>query len=235
MNKSSFLLITLLVFTGTLTEAQESGKSDPASFFEKAKFLNGNLTGLLSKTVKYPDKAFFNNVEGDVIFSFVIKKDGKLDSISILKSPDMLLTTSSITAFDLIEGDWSPYRINGTPTDKRYLLIFRYRIFMNSQPPDYKNAAAKNFEKLKYEKALKLYDSAIENNKWDFSLFESRARLKETMGNPMSARQDYQTSSDLRNNVIGVVNVNIIGRTRTESKTVVVHSGPGRTRPINLP
>jgi Gram-negative bacterial TonB protein C-terminal len=214
MNKSVILLISIFILWHAHVEAQKTRSSDSTQTFEKAKYLKGDLTEFLSKNVKYPDEAYLNKIEGDVIFSFVINKAGRLDNLSLVKSPDLILSTNSISAFNLIDGQWSPSLIDGRPADKRYSLIFRYRVYINSQPPDYKKTAEKNAKKQKFEKALKLYDSAIKDNKYDFILFESRARIKEILGDTEGARQDQLLSENLKKEVMAVVNINAVGITR---------------------
>lgn len=214
MKYSAILITAILFFPGPIVDAQKIQMSDTTQSFEKAKYLEAALKEFLETNVKYPDAAFLNKIKGDVIFSFVIKKDGRLDSLSLVKSPDFILTTNSVDGFKLIDGKWSPTIIDGRPADMRYSLVFRYRIYLNTQPPDYKKMAERNIKKLKFDKALKLYDEAIEDNRYDFSLFESRARVKETLADSVGARQDQAIAEKLKKEIMAVVNINAVGITR---------------------
>jgi tetratricopeptide (TPR) repeat protein len=116
-----------------------------------------------------------------------------------------------------IKDEWSPCKINGEPVDKKYFIIFRFRSYLYSQPPNYKEKAEKLFKKEKYEKALLNYDKAINENKYDYKLFESRSELKKLMGDTEGARIDSLESIRLQNEVISVVDIAMISIT-TEKK-----------------
>ena len=50
-------------------------KTDSAAY-AKAKYLKEDLTGFLLKNTRYPRGSMGENSQGDVIYSFVINKDG---------------------------------------------------------------------------------------------------------------------------------------------------------------
>ncbi len=195
--------------------------------FEKARYLKENMTRYLFKTVKYPEALLTKNIQGDVVLSLKITRNGKLDSLAILKSPDFSLSTSAIVAINSLEKEWSPTRINDSPVDRNYLIIFRYRIYLETQPADFKTKAVEYFKEQKYEKALKLFNKAIKDNQYDFELFEYRSKIKETLGDSEGSKQDYITSINFKNEVMSIVNVYARGvrtiRTiRTETRIVTV-------------
>ena len=91
---------------------------------------------------------------------------------------------------------------------------------VHTQPPDYKERTDKLIDKEKYERALKLYDKAIDDNQYDYELFESRSKVKEILGDTDGAEMDHLDSGRLRNEIISVVNIRAIGVTGTEKRMV---------------
>ena len=202
-------------------------KPDSTSTIVKAEFLKENLTTFLHKNTKYPGSALQNNIEGDVILSFVIRKDGKLDSLLAISSPDMVLSRSAFESFKLTDGKWSPTVDDNGPIDKKYLIVFRYRMSMNIGPTDYKADADGYFKKQKFEKALKNYNRAIEDNQYDAEAFESRAKVKEKLGELEGSKQDYKTSQLLKNEIMTYVDVIAVGVRREVRIISTTTSMPG--------
>jgi hypothetical protein len=186
----------------------------PDSSVVQAKYLKGDLTGFLSGQVKYDAEALRLNIYGDVLFSFTINKDGRLVNLNLQSSPDFGLTNSSMTAMKTIVEGWSPALINNVPADKKYLIVFRYRIYLNTTPRDYSREVNKLIEKGKYERALTLCREATASNMYDFSMVELRSQIKEKLGDIEGAKNDRQAALKLREEIITVVNVYAIGVTR---------------------
>jgi tetratricopeptide (TPR) repeat protein len=205
-------------------------KSDSTSNLIKAKYLKEDLTTFLRKNTKYPLSALQNNIEGDVILSFVIRKDGKLDSLLAISSPDMVLSRSAFDSFKLTDGKWSPTVDNNVPVDKKYLVVFRYRMSMNVRPTDYKADADDYFKKQKLDKALKNYNRAIEDNQYNAEAFESRAKVKEMLGQLEGSTQDYKTSQLLKNEIMTYVDVIAVGVRREVRIISTTTSMPGVAR-----
>ncbi len=220
MKNFSILFIITFLLLNNVVKGQASKETDTTSTIENAHYLNGDLSKLLPLNIKYPLNALRNNIEGDVIISLLINKHGKLDSLNILISPDIMLSTSSITPFEDLENEWSPCKINGIPINKKYLIVFRYRIYMNTEPPEYKKQAEKYFEKQKYKKALRFYNSAIKDNEYDYELFKNRSEIKELLGDIEGSKQDSLEATRIKNGIISCVDVTVVGIHRTEKRVV---------------
>ena len=215
MRKTIILFVTVFLTFSTLVNSQTIQESDSISNFEKAIYLKEDLAKYFQQNVRYPIEALKKKVQGDVILSFVINRDGTLDSLALISSPDLLLSTSTIDAFDTLDGEWSASKMNENPFDKKYLIVFRYRFYMESVPQTNRSRAGKYFEKEKYDKALSFYSKAIEDNKYDFELFESRSRIKKTLGDIDGSKQDLKTSIILDSEIMLVIDMIALGRTRT--------------------
>ena len=220
MSKFPILFFTTFLFLNTEVISQISQEPDTILTIENAKYLNGDITKLLQSELKYPIEALKNSIEGDVIISFIINKHGKLEDLTILESPDIILSTCSLVSFDKIKNEWNPCKINGNSINKKYLLVFRYRIYLNTEPPEYKKKAGKFVDNQKYERALKYYNKAIKENSFDFELFESRSKIKELLEDTIGAKQDSIESVKIKNEIITFIDMAAIGITRKVEKSV---------------
>jgi len=215
-----FLLFSLAV------KGQSSNDSTAISNIENASYLNGDLTKILKKLTRYPVEEASKGVKGDVVISFNIMADGKIDSLIIESSPSKRLSANSLVSFDQLKGKWNPYKVNGTPINKKYLLVFRYRYYLDTSPPEYKKKAAQFISKEKYDKALKVLNKAIKDNKYDYTLFELRSKVKEKLGDIKGSKTDFEKALHLKSEIISLVKVDMIGKMRralkykTETRTI---------------
>ena len=202
MQRMTILLTTVFLFFNSHVICQILSEPDTMQLFENAKYPSGEIAKLMKSKIYYPVEGLKNNIQGDVILEFIIDSIGKIDSVIIQSSPDFALSTSAILAFNYLEDTWNPCKINGEPITKKYQVVIRYRIYLNSEPPVYKKKAYDFFMKQKYESALKNVDKAIKVNPYDYELFEFRSKLKEILGDKENAKIDYTTSLQIKNKII---------------------------------
>lgn len=198
----AFLSLALIVF------GQHDQRQDSILPNKKAANAFGNVTELLAKNANFPVDQLGPNVsgsEGDVILSLVIGKVGKSDSLSIVSSVGKSFSTSALVAFSKLPDEWSPAIINHQPADKRYLIVFRYRKYLDTQPYDYKGKIEQLLSREKYKEALKQLNRAINDNRYDSELFESRSRAKQLLGDAEGATADRLTSMRLSEEVLSLV------------------------------
>lgn len=187
---------------------------------EKANYLKEDINAFLSKNTRYSKENLMNKVEGDIILSFRITKEGQLDSIQVESAKEPSLAASAITALSQVAGyKWSPAKVNNVPVDKRYKIVFRYRQFVNEEPFDYTDRAKHLIEKEKYDKALKTCDNGIEESQFDAALYELRSQAKMKLGDTPGGQQDHAIALTLDEEVMTVVNVYVIGVTRPVTTT----------------
>lgn len=96
------------------TAMAQTAKSDtiPASF------PGGNkaMTAYIQKNLKYPQPSINNGIEGVVNVRFLVKTDGALDKLSIVRLVDPDLEAEAIR---LVKGmpAWNPATVDGKPID----------------------------------------------------------------------------------------------------------------------
>jgi tetratricopeptide (TPR) repeat protein len=190
-------------------------KPDSFTRYEKAKYLKEDLNKFLSINTKYPFAEMTNMINGDVVFSFIISWNGKLESLALKDYPNASFLNSSKIAINSLDGEWSPAKLNEVPVDKKYLIVFRFRTYLERKPFDYKAQGLNLFKKQKYERALKTFNSGIEDNKYDYELYELRSKVKEMLGDNEGAKNDQLNSLRLKDEIMSIIDITAIGVRRT--------------------
>ena len=211
MNKHSYFLTLFFLLSSLPLIGQNGEMTDDEAGINSKKDINI----FLIKNTRYPLECLKNNIAGDVVFSLAINKAGLLDSLALVLSPDKSLTTNSFSSLRKLAEKWRPVRNDSIEIDKKYLIVFRYRIFVDNDPPDYQKRAENYLVKQNYEKALKLYDKAVQKNIYDQRLYAERAEIKKILGDEEGALQDLQIVERLENNILALISITAIKKTRT--------------------
>ncbi|HLN21020.1 MAG TPA: energy transducer TonB, partial [Bacteroidales bacterium] len=193
---------------------------------QKAKYLKEDLDRYLLINTKYPDEAMISNIQGDVVYSFTVNKIGRLENLALMNYPKELLLNSSRTSMSSLSGEWKPALINDNPVDKKYQIVFRFRIYFDTKPYDYKGQSKKLVEKQKNEKALKALDDGIEDNNYDYELYYLRSKVKTLLGDSEGSKKDEDISNNLKDEIMTIVDVTpmLVRRTVPLGVTKVVVS-----------
>ena len=93
--------------------------SFPGGDAERQKFLAENI--------KYPALARENNIQGNVVLSFVVGKDGSVSDIQILKDIGGGCGKEAIRVVQAMP-KWSPGEANGHPVKVKFTLPVRFRL-----------------------------------------------------------------------------------------------------------
>lgn len=223
MKRTTTVIISFLILFAPPAAGQDISEPDSILIIENAKYLNGDLNKLLYSKARFSREALMNDIQGDVVISFTISKDGEMESIEISESPDRALSVSSILSIDALDGKWSPCLLGNKPVDKKYSIVYRYRIYMNSSPPSFADDAVKFFRKEKLKKSLKKYNKAIKDNPFDYELYDSRAIVREMTGDAEGAKQDRITSFNLKNEVLAIIDITAMRITWTRKVRTETH------------
>lgn len=82
----------------------------------------------LGQNTRYPEQAKIQGIEGLVVVSFVVRKNGSLDEISIVKPLEESLDAEALRVVTLMEGKWQPGSQDGRNVPVRYTLPIRFSI-----------------------------------------------------------------------------------------------------------
>lgn len=97
---------------------------------EKPMFMGGDanqFTKWVSSKVVYPPAAQENNIQGSVIMSFDVEKDGSLTNIKIMRSVDPLLDQEAIRVVKL-SPKWTPGRQQNKPVKVSYQFPIAFKL-----------------------------------------------------------------------------------------------------------
>lgn len=75
----------------------------------------------------YPTVAIQNNIQGRVIVSFIIEKDGSVSNVELLSGVDLLLDAEALRVVKAMPS-WTPGKINGKPVRTQYALPITFRL-----------------------------------------------------------------------------------------------------------
>ena len=87
----------------------------------------GALMQYLSKNIKYPPFAEENNIQGRVICTFVVERDGSVSDVRIARSVDPSLDKEAICVVSGMP-KWIPGRQNGQMVRVKYTLPVTFRL-----------------------------------------------------------------------------------------------------------
>lgn len=81
----------------------------------------------LGENIKYPEQMVKDSIEGRVLLSFVIEKDGSITEIQELKSPHPVLTDEAIRVVKLMP-KWTPGKMRGKTVRVKFMLPVSFQI-----------------------------------------------------------------------------------------------------------
>ena len=87
----------------------------------------GKLFEFLSKNVKYPAEAENNDVQGRVIVTFVVEKDGEISNAKVVKSIHPALDAEALRVINSMP-NWTPGMQNGETVRVKYTVPVTFRL-----------------------------------------------------------------------------------------------------------
>ena len=81
----------------------------------------------VQQNVKFPQIALENGIQGRVVLSFVIEKDGRLTNIQVLQTPDRSLSDEAIRVLSK-SPKWSPGKQRNQVVRVKYTLPVDFRV-----------------------------------------------------------------------------------------------------------
>ena len=90
----------------------------------------GGVQGLLNymrETIKYPAQARQDTIQGRVLVTFVINKDGSIVEPEVVKSAHPLLDEEALRMVEKMPA-WKPGEQNGKPVRVKYTIPVNFRL-----------------------------------------------------------------------------------------------------------
>ena len=79
------------------------------------------------KYLKYPEAAIERNLQGQVLVSFIIEKDGSVTNVEVERGIDELLDDEAVRVIS-ISPKWIPGKIRGEKVRTRMVLPVEFRL-----------------------------------------------------------------------------------------------------------
>ena len=119
--------------SNVMVNSPESDLSKSGEIFEvvdeNPTFPGGDsaLMEFLKKNLKYPKKAIKNNIQGRILMSFVVAKDGSITNVKIQKEAHPLLNKEAMRIVKKMP-KWEPGKKNGKVVRVRFTLPITFRL-----------------------------------------------------------------------------------------------------------
>ena len=108
----------------------EKDNKEFISFEQFPRFPDGGDSGLLKwvqSNLKYPEIAKKNGVQGRVVVQFVVKKDGSIGEIKVVRSVEPTLDEEAVRIVKMLP-NFIPGEMNGEPVDVWYTLPIKFNL-----------------------------------------------------------------------------------------------------------
>ena len=112
---------------------KESGEDNSEKIYDVVdqmpEFSNGHaaLFEYLSKSIRYPEEARKKSVQGRVIATFVVEKDGSISNARVVKSVDPLLDAEALRVVNAMPS-WNPGKQNGEAVRVKYTVPVAFKL-----------------------------------------------------------------------------------------------------------
>ncbi len=131
-----FTLPVVFSLQGEKPEGQKTAVTDEVFVVveDQPQFPGGNvaLMKFISDNIVYPKEAHANGIQGRVISSFVVMKDGSISDLQIVRGVDPLLDAEALRVLGLMP-QWKPGKQRGQNVNVRYTLPIVFSL--NNTPP----------------------------------------------------------------------------------------------------
>ena len=102
-------------------------------------FQGGDITAFrqwVQMHVQYPQEAMKQNIQGRVVTSFIVEKDGSVSNINVLQSPGKLLSDEASRVIGNVPADaWAPGRQRGQAVRVKLTVPVDFRLQGSSKAP----------------------------------------------------------------------------------------------------
>ena len=109
---------------------ENAGGNNPFDVVEQMPQFPGGPAALmefLSKNIKYPEEAYKNGIQGRVIVTFTVNKNGSISEAKVVKSVDPQLDEEALRVASSMP-NWNPGMQNGEPVNVKYTVPITFKL-----------------------------------------------------------------------------------------------------------
>lgn len=210
MKKIMTLLILMLFLPAAISAQINQTK---ASFKQEslAEFLSKDFNKRIRGT-KVPN--------GQVVLSFTITKDGEVKDPFPENFKNRTLALNALLAVQATNNLWNPCLINGTPTDKKYKILFNFVASGKDVDVNFRKVEA-YLDDGNYKRAVSLLDNMIAESMFTPIYFNTRASAKLKLNDVEGFKIDSIKAIALQDEVLAEVNIMTKGQIVVVNRIVI--------------
>jgi hypothetical protein len=163
--------------------------STSAIFAQENADVAHEMNKFLSKNLRYPTEARFNDVQGTVILQATFDELGFPLTTTVI-SGDKLLSAEVMRTISVLTENWKPEYLGDRNKGDSYLFSFQFKISKDRSPTQIHQIVPLKDQSLLTESPEKQLTSGLEANPYDAKLYKERAELYEALNLPVLAQKD---------------------------------------------
>jgi TonB family protein len=112
------------------TQQQKNPSNEVYAVVDNMPEFKNGLNGLgefLGSTLKYPEEAKKQHLEGKVFVEFVVEKDGTLSNVNVLKGVNKMMDEEAVRAVKLMP-NWTPGKLNDQAVRTKMVLPINFKL-----------------------------------------------------------------------------------------------------------
>lgn len=124
------LMMLVLLFSFTTSTAQTKKNDMLFSVVEVMPQYPGGQIAMLKyimENIKYPEQAMKKGIQGRVVVSFIVEKDGRVSNVRLLRSVESSLDKEAVRVVKSMP-KWSPGKQNGKPVRVRFNVPVMFKL-----------------------------------------------------------------------------------------------------------
>ena len=123
------MVLSMSAQVNKATSSQTDSSRIFVDYEENAQFPGGDMAckKWMQEHIKYPESCRSDSIQGRVLVSFIVERDGSLDSIKVVRSPDPALSEEVIRLVSEMPR-WKPARYYNKTIRSRYTLPIVFKL-----------------------------------------------------------------------------------------------------------
>ena len=123
------MVLSMSAQVNKATSSQTDSSRIFVDYEENAQFPGGDMAckKWMQEHIKYPESCRSDSIQGRVVVSFIVERDGSLDSIRVVRSPDPALSEEAIRLVSEMPR-WKPARYYNKTIRSRFFLPVIFRL-----------------------------------------------------------------------------------------------------------
>ena len=135
-NILSFLLLMSSLTIFAQTNSNQQNRTDSVYLVcDRNPEFQDSLKGLkkfIANNLIYPENLLLKGIQGKVIVSLTIEKDGTIEEMDLLDKPNYYFAQEAVRILSLTSGKWKPGEINGKKVRAYYTVPVNFKIVEDS-------------------------------------------------------------------------------------------------------